>query len=143
MFTNWKIPKFRTNMSGEKKKNKKNTTHMSVLCRLKFVIRSRKTRHMVKIWLLRFYTLVKGHLKPTHLKSSPLFTFITKSLGQDSPSIHLFSKTIGSRFIATNIKLGEDSPSWFFFLRQDSLSNKLNNRTIKHTLIQDSSCFKY
>ena len=35
---------------------------------------------------------VKGHLEPTHLKSSPLFTFSTKSLGQDSPSIHLFSK---------------------------------------------------
>ena len=41
---------------------------------------------------------VKGRLEPTHLKSSPLFTFLTKSLGQDSPSIHLFSKIIGSRF---------------------------------------------
>ena len=54
---------------------------------------------------------VKGHLKPTHLKSSPLFTFSTKSLGQDSPSIHLFSKIIGSRFTFAKIKLGEDSPS--------------------------------
>ena len=54
---------------------------------------------------------VKGYLEPTHLKSSPLFTFSTKSLGQDSPSIHLFSKIIGSRFTTAKIKLGEDSPS--------------------------------
>ena len=54
---------------------------------------------------------VKGHLEPTHLKSSPLFTFSTKSLGQDSPTIHLFSKIIGSRFTTAKIKLGEDSPS--------------------------------
>ena len=53
---------------------------------------------------------VKGHLEPTHLKSSPLFTFSTKLLGQDSPSIHLFSKIIGSRFTTVKIKLGEDSP---------------------------------
>ena len=45
----------------------------------------------------RFYACIKGHLEPTHLKSSPLFTFSTKSLGQDSPSIHLFSKMTGSR----------------------------------------------
>ena len=60
---------------------------------------------------------VKGHLKPTHFKSSPLFTFSTKLLGQDSPSIHLFSKIIGSRFTTAKIKLGEDSPSWFVFSR--------------------------
>ena len=60
---------------------------------------------------------VKGHLEPTHLKSSPLFTFSTKSLGQDSPSVHLFSKTIGSRFTTSKIKLGEDSPSWFIYFR--------------------------
>ena len=57
------------------------------------------------------YACVKGHLEPTHLKFSPLFTFSTKSLGQDSPSVHLFSKTIGSRFTTAKIKLGEDSPS--------------------------------
>ena len=57
------------------------------------------------------YAFVKGHLKPTHLKFSPLFTFTTELLGQDSPSVHLFSKTIGSRFTAAKIKLGEDSPS--------------------------------
>ena len=56
------------------------------------------------------YARVKGDLEPTHLKSSPLFTFLTKLLGQDSPSVHLFSITIGSRFTATKIKLGEDSP---------------------------------
>ena len=39
-----------------------------------------------------FYARIKVHLEPTHLRSSPLFTFSTKSLGQDSPSIHLFSK---------------------------------------------------
>ena len=60
---------------------------------------------------------IKGHLEPTHLKSSPLFTFSTKLLGQDSPSIHLFSKIIGSRFTTAKIKLGEDSPSWFVFSR--------------------------
>ena len=63
------------------------------------------------------YARVKGHLEPTHLKSSPLFTFSTKSLGQDSPSIHLFSKIIGSRFITAKIKLGEDSPRLFVFSR--------------------------
>ena len=63
------------------------------------------------------YACVKGHLEPTHLKSSPLFTFSTKSLGQDSPSIHLFSKIIGSRFTTAKIKLGEDSPSWFIYNR--------------------------
>ena len=57
------------------------------------------------------YARVKGHLEPTYLKSSPLFTFSTKSLGQDSPLIHLFSKIIGSRFATAKIKLGEDSPS--------------------------------
>ena len=57
------------------------------------------------------YALAKGHLEPTHLKSSPLFTFTTKSIGQGSPSSHLFSKTIGSRFTAAKIKLGEDSSS--------------------------------
>ena len=57
------------------------------------------------------YAYVKGHLEPTHLKYSPLFTFSTKSLGQDSPSIHLFSKIIRSRFTIAKIKLGEDSPS--------------------------------
>ena len=58
---------------------------------------------------------VKGHLEPTHLKSWPLFTFSTKSLGQDSPSVYLFSVTIWSRFTAAKIKLGEVSPSWFSF----------------------------
>ena len=58
-----------------------------------------------------FYARVKGHLEPTHLKSSPLFTFSTKSLGQVSPSVHHFSITIGPRFTAAKIKLGEDSPS--------------------------------
>ena len=89
------------------------------------------------------YACVKGHLEPTHLKSSPLFTFLRKSLRQDSPSIHLFSKIIRSRFTITKIKLDEDSPSWFvFFLDQDSLSNKENNKTIKRTFVQDSPCFK-
>ena len=65
--------------------------------------------------LRNFYAHVKGHLEPTHLKSSPLLTFSTKSLGQDSPSVHLFSKIIGSRFTTAKIKLGEDSPSWSVF----------------------------
>ena len=80
---------------------------------------------------------VKGHLEPTHLKSSPLFTFSMKSLDQDSPSIHLFSVTIGSRFTTSKIKFGEDSPSRFVFLGQDSLSNKQNNKTIKWSFIQN------
>ena len=53
---------------------------------------------------------VKEHLEPTHLKSSPLFTFSTKSLRQDLRLIHLFSKMIGSRFTTAKIKSGEDSP---------------------------------
>ena len=57
------------------------------------------------------YACIKGHLEPTHLKSSPVFTFSTKSLGQDSPSIHLFSRIIGSRFTTAKINLGEDSLS--------------------------------
>ena len=47
---------------------------------------------------VRNYAHIKGHLEPTHLKSSPLFTLSTKPLGQDSPSVHLFSITIGSRW---------------------------------------------
>ena len=67
------------------------------------------------------YAIVKGRLEPTHLKSSPLFTFTTKSLGQDCLPIQPFSKTIGSRLTAAKIKLGEVSPSSFvFFLGQDS-----------------------
>ena len=73
-----------------------------------------KKRNLVS-FLTTAYALVKGHLKPTHLKSSPLFTFTTKLLGQDSPSVHLFSETIGSRFTTVKIRLGEDSPSWFVF----------------------------
>ena len=61
--------------------------------------------------MLALNACVKGHLEPTHLKSSPLFTFSTKSLGQDSPAIHLFSKLIGSRFTTAKIKLGDDSSS--------------------------------
>ena len=61
------------------------------------------------------YACVKGHLEPTHLKSSPLFAFSTKSLSQDSPSVYLFSKTIGSGFTTSKIKLGEDSPSSFIY----------------------------
>ena len=71
----------------------------------------------IKPWTMRINARVKGHLEPTHLKSSPLFTFSTKLLGQDSPSVHLFSITIESWFTAVNIKLGEDSPSLFVFSR--------------------------
>ena len=60
---------------------------------------------------IQFYVRVKGHLEPTHLKSSPLFTFSTELLGQDSPSFHICSLTIGSRFTTAKIKLGEDSLS--------------------------------
>ena len=48
---------------------------------------------------------IKGHLEPTHLKSSPLLTFSTKSVSQESPSIHLFSKIIGSRFTTPKNKV--------------------------------------
>ena len=64
-----------------------------------------------------FNARVKGYLEPTNLKSSPLFTFATKSLGQDSSPVHLFSITIESSFTAAKIKLGEDSPGWFVFPR--------------------------
>ena len=60
----------------------------------------------------KYNARVKGHLEPTYLKCSPLFTFSTKLLGQDSPSIHLFfSKILGSRFTTAKIKLDEDSPN--------------------------------
>ena len=65
------------------------------------------------------YALVKRNLQPTHLKSPPLFTFTTKSLGQDSSSSHLFSKTIGSRFTAAKNKLGWRFTKLIFFLDQD------------------------
>ena len=45
------------------------------------------------------YAFVKGHLKPTHLKSSPLFTFTTELLGQ-----------IHHQFTSFLKKLGQDSP---------------------------------
>ena len=57
------------------------------------------------------YACNKGHLEPTHLKSLPLFIFSTKSLSQDSPPVHTFSITIGSRFTAVKIKLSDDSLS--------------------------------
>ena len=53
-----------------------------------------------------------------------------------------FSVTIRPRFTAAKIKLGEDSPSWFAFLGQDSLPNEQNNKTIKHPFVQDSLCFR-
>ena len=65
----------------------------------------------IKVEVMNINACVKGHLEPTHLKSLPLFTFSTNSLGQDSSSVHLFSKKIGSRFTTAKIKLGEDSPS--------------------------------
>ena len=88
------------------------------------------------------YARVKGHLEPTHLKSSPLFTFVTKSLSQDSPLIHLFSKIIGSRFTMAKswVKIHQAD---LFFLGQDSLSNKENSKQIKGPSIQDSPYFKY
>ena len=86
---------------------------------------------------------VKGHLEPTHLKSTPLFTFSTKSLGQDSPSIHHFFKIIESRFTTTKIKLGEDSPSCFVFSRLRFTFKQKKNKTTKRTFVQDSPCFKY
>ena len=86
---------------------------------------------------------VKWHLEPIHLKSSPLFTFSTKSLGQDSPLIHLFSKIIGSRFTIAKMKLGEDSPSWFVFSRSRFTFKKKKKKTMKRTFVQDSKCFKY
>ena len=67
------------------------------------------------------YAPVKGHLEPTHLKSSPLFTFSTKSLTQDSPSIHLFSKIIGSRFTTPQKSWVKIHQADLFFLGQDSL----------------------
>ena len=58
-----------------------------------------------------YNAFVKRHLEPTPLKSSPLFTFSTKPLGQDSPSVHLLFITIGSRYTTAKIKLREDPPS--------------------------------
>ena len=46
-----------------------------------------------QFWLLMHAS--KGILNLPISKSSPLFTFSTKSLGQDSPSVHLLSIAIG------------------------------------------------
>ena len=160
-----------------------------------------------------FNASIEGHLEPTHLKSSPLVTFSTKSLGQDSPSVHLFSLKIGSRFTAAKIFFVKDTslfftnhsnehqrhepwawsarlsaallrvmapntiqtwnqiqfkPWWkatikiswvkihqadFFFLGQDSLSDKQNNKpnkmpvrsrftVLQILLVKDSTCWK-
>ena len=51
----------------------------------------------LSLWHFVIYARVKGHLEPTHLKSSPLFTFLKKLLGQDSPSVHLFFYNIHHR----------------------------------------------
>ena len=79
-------------------------------CKASYATGVRSNKHLPVIGI-HIYASVKGHLEPTHLKSSPLFTFSTKLLGQDSPSIHLFSKIMGSRFTTAKIKLGEDSSS--------------------------------
>ena len=91
--------------------------HKFVIFVLSLALRMGDFAHLGRSWLKKggqynlYYACVKGYLEPTHLKSSPLFTFSTKSLGQDSPSVHLFSKTFGSIFTPAKIKLGEDSPS--------------------------------
>ena len=41
------------------------------------------------------------------------------------------------------IKMGEDSPADLFILGQNSLSNKQNNKRIKHTFVQDSPFFEF
>ena len=66
---------------------------------------------------------VKGHLEPTHLKSSPLFTFFNKIVRS-----RYFSIKTGSRFTAAKnwMKIHQAD---LFFLVQDSLSNKQNNKT--------------
>ena len=96
-----------------------------------------------KFVLMFICACAKGHLEPTHLKSSPLFTLSTRSLGPDSPSIHLFSKIIRSRFTTGKVSWVKIHQADLFFLGQDSLSNKENNKTIKCMLVQDSPCFKY
>ena len=46
--------------------------------------------------------------------------------------------------IMENMDSQLDSDLWkSFFLGQDSLSNKENNKTTKQTFVQDSPCFKY
>ena len=93
--------------------------------------------------IIIFLCTCQRHLEPTHLKSSPLFTFSTKSLGPHSPSVHLFSKTNGSRFTPTKKCWVKIHQAVLFFLGQDSLSNEQNDRTIKHTLNKDSPCFQF
>ena len=79
---------------------------------------------------------VKGHIEPTHLKSSPLFTFSTKLLGQDLPPIHLLSKIIGSRFTTAKIR----------FQTKKILNHKTHVRSrftmLQILLSEDSPCPK-
>ena len=73
-------------------------------------------------------------------------------------SVHLFNKIVRSGFTINSplfqnnrvkIHPREKKVGWrftkliCFFLGQDSLSNKENNKTIKRTFVQDSPCFKY
>ena len=58
--------------------------------------------------------------------SKGILNLPTSSLPQ-SPSIHLFSKIIRSRFTTPKIKLGEDSPSWFVFSRFPAICPKSHN----------------
>ena len=105
-----------------------------------FVLVKYTTYHLK---IIVFLLHARVNLGPTHIKSSPLFTFSTKSIGQDSPLVHLFSITVGSRFTAAKIKLGEDSPSWFVFSRSRFTFKEKKNEKIKRPFIQDLLCFKF
>ena len=74
---------------------------------------------------------VKGHPEPTHLKSSPLFTFSTKLLGHewDSPSFHLYNNRV--KIHRRENKVGWRFTKLIFFLGHDSLSTKENNKNSK------------
>ena len=89
--------------------------------------------------LLEVNACVKGHLKPTHLKSSPLFTFSTKSLGQDSPSVHFFFYNNWVKIHCCENKVGWRFTKLICFLGQDLLSNKQYDKTIKCPFVQDSA----
>ena len=139
-FIKWEGDKKITN---QKKKKKKKTLNFTISSPPK----KRKKREKKGRKKKEKKTLKSPALWPrteaTYLKSSPLFIFSKKSFGQDSPLIHLFSKIIGSRFTTVETKLGEIHQGVLFFLGQDSLSNKENNKTMKRTFFQDSPCFKY
>ena len=110
---------------------------------LKFDQKKKESVKMLKFEQKKWESInacVKEHLEPTHLKSSPLFTFSTKSLRQDSPLFQNYWVKIHHRENKCQVKIHQGD---LFMLGQGSLSNKEKNKKIKPTFVQDSPFFEF